>query len=183
MWREHLLGCTLIRRTPEGPLVGTIVEAEAYLTGDPASHGYRGESPRNASMFGPPGHAYVYLSYGMHFMLNLVTQTEGVGEAVLLRAAWPLAGLPVMRANRNLPVDAPARTVASGPGKLAQAFAITRSVFDTADLTDPSGSLVVTAGEQVSDLEIIQTTRIGITHGADSPWRFYVKGHPGVSKR
>jgi DNA-3-methyladenine glycosylase len=178
-----LLGKTLLRITPEGPLAGTLVETEAYLTGDPASHAFRGPTPRNTPMFGEPGHAYVYLSYGVHEMLNLVTGSVGVGEAVLIRAAWPLEGLATLRANRKLPPNAPAREIASGPGKLAQAFAITRSLFNGVDITDPSGQLVVLDAPAIPDEEIVQTTRIGITQGADSPWRYYIRDNPAVSRK
>jgi len=180
---RELLGKTLVRQTPEGPLAGTIVETEAYLTGDPASHAFRGPTPRNSPMFGPPGHAYVYLSYGVHEMLNLVTGPVGVGEAVLIRAAWPTEGLPLLRANRRLPPDAPAREIASGPGKLAQAFGITRALFNGSDICNPSGQLMVLDAPPVPGEEMVQTTRIGITKGAESPWRYYIKDNPAVSRR
>lgn len=178
-----LLGKTLVRVAPEGLLAGTIVETEAYLTGDPASHAFRGPTARNSPMFGEPGHAYVYLSYGVHEMLNLVTQPAGVGEAVLIRAAWPVEGLAILRANRKLPPDGPAQHIASGPGKLAQAFGITRALFNGVSVTDPAGALLVLDAPAVSDEDIVQTTRIGITQGADSPWRYYVRDNPAVSRK
>ncbi|HEX5324928.1 MAG TPA: DNA-3-methyladenine glycosylase [Capsulimonadaceae bacterium] len=178
-----LLGKTLVRTAPEGLLAGMIVETEAYLTGDPASHAFRGPTPRNAPMFGEPGHAYVYLSYGVHEMLNLVTREAGVGEAVLIRAAWPLEGLAALRANRGLPAEAPVREIASGPGKLAQAFGITRALFNGADVTDPAGALGVLDARAVPDEQVAQTTRVGITRGAESPWRYYLRGSAGVSRR
>lgn len=180
---RRLLGKRLVRTTPNAVLGGEIVETEAYLTGDPASHAFRGPTARNAPMFGEPGHAYIYLSYGVHEMLNLVTGPPGVGEAVLIRAAWPVEGLALLRINRGLPPDAPASAIASGPGKLAQAFGITRALFNAADITDPAGALVVLDAPAVPDDQIVQTTRIGISQGADSPWRYYIRDNPAVSRK
>lgn len=134
-------------------------------------------------MFGEPGHAYIYLSYGVHEMLNLVTAPVGVAEAVLIRAAWPVECLATLRANRKLRADAPASAIASGPGKLAQAFEITRALFNGADITDPAGKLVVCDAPDVPDDQIVQTTRIGISQGAESPWRYYIRDNPAVSRR
>lgn len=150
---------------------GVIVETEAYDRTDPASHSFGGPTRRNASMFGPPGRAYVYRSYGLHWCLNLVCET---GSAVLLRALEPSAGLETMRARRGL--DAP-RLLCAGPGRLAQALGIDLShdglPLDRAPfaLEPPRGPLTVAA-----------TTRIGISRGVEAPWRFLVPGSPYLSR-
>lgn len=150
---------------------GIIVETEAYDRTDPASHSFAGPTRRNASMFGPPGHAYVYRSYGLHWCLNLVCET---GSAVLLRALQPITGLETMRARRGL--DAP-RLLCAGPGRLAQALGIDLSHdglrLDRAPFAwlAPQGPVTVAA-----------TTRIGISRGVDAPWRFLVPGSPYLSR-
>ena len=159
-------------------LTGIIVETEAYLTGDPASHAYRGRTDRNAAMFGPPGSVYVYRSYGIHQMLNIVTGPEGLGEAVLIRAVEPLSGIETMRLNRGgISND---YELTNGPGKLAAAFAITRLEHNGIDVTDPHSPLIIIPGEPPG--EIVTTTRVGISVGVDQPWRFIIKGNRYVSK-
>jgi DNA-3-methyladenine glycosylase len=143
---------------------GTIVEAEAYDHEDPAAHGYRGRTARNASMFGPPGHAYVYRSYGIHWCLNFVCEAEEVASAVLIRALEPTRGLAEMRARRGL--DEP-RLLCAGPGRLTQALAVTRA-HDGAPLDRPPFELL----ERQSEPEIVTGPRIGITQAADRPWRY-----------
>lgn len=178
---KALLGQEVVRRLPTGEtLVGIIVETEAYLTDDPACHAYRGQTPRNAAMFGPPGHAYVYFTYGLHMMFNLVCAPEGVAEAVLLRALEPTEGIELLRQNRG--GIAEMRQLTNGPGKLAQALALTRLDHNEADLTNPDGELFIRP-RAAAPFEMVETTRIGITRGVDLPGRYYIRGNPYVSKK
>ena len=183
---QNLLGQRLVRRLPDGEILsGLIVETEAYLTDDPACHAYRGRTPRNSAMFGPPGHAYVYFTYGMHMMLNLVCAPEGVAEAVLVRALEPVSGLDTMRRSRGgLGTGKPLETrqLTNGPGKLAQALALTRLAHNGLDLTNPAGELCIEPNE-LPPFETVHTTRIGISRGADLPWRYYIQGNPYVSRK
>jgi DNA-3-methyladenine glycosylase len=156
-----------------------IVEVEAYCGGeDPAAHSYRGLTPRTATMFGPPGHLYVYFSYGMHWCCNPVCGDDGEGVAVLLRALEPLEGLEVMRAARG---GVPDRDLCRGPARLCQALGITREL-DGADLvTGDRGLTIVDDGTPPPD-EPGVGPRVGITRGAESPWRWWVPGSPWVSR-
>jgi len=165
-----LIGCTLL---VDG-VGGAIVEVEAYDHEDPASHGFRGETARNRSMFGPPGHAYVYRSYGIHWCLNLVCEEKGVAAAVLLRALEPAHGVEEMRARRNL--DEP-RLLCSGPGRLCQALAVTGE-HDGLPLDRPPFELRARGGEP----EIVTGPRVGITQAADLPWRYGLGGSPYLSR-
>ena len=165
-----LIGCTLLVDGVGGP----IVEVEAYDHEDPASHGFRGETARNRSMFGPPGHAYVYRSYGIHWCLNLVCEKKGVAAAVLLRALEPEHGVGEMRARRDL--DEP-RLLCSGPGRLCQALAVTRE-HDGLPLDRPPFELRARKGEP----EVVTGPRIGITQAADLPWRYGLAGSPYLSR-
>jgi len=165
-----LVGCTLL---VDG-VGGTIVEVEAYDAADPASHGYRGQTPRNRSMFGPPGHAYVYRSYGIHWCLNLVCGEEGTAEAVLVRALEPTQGLETMATRRGL--DDP-RLLCSGPGRLCQALGIT-AAHDGLPLDAAPFELREPAGEA----EIVRGTRIGLTQAADVPWRYALAGSRFLSR-
>lgn len=167
---RSVLGKILVHMTADGPVSGRIVETEAYLRDDPACHASRGMTKRNRMMFGPPGHAYVYFTYGVHYCVNFVTQPEGIGEAVLIRALEPLQGIETMKRNRG--TDA-LRSLLSGPGKLTQAFGIDRDHNGVA-LTD-SCLLVVEGDEPVT--KIVATTRIGIKLAAEKPWRFYSARH------
>jgi DNA-3-methyladenine glycosylase len=153
---------------------GRIVEVEAYDHEDPASHGYRGRTERNASMFGPPGHAYVYRSYGIHWCLNLVCEEEGVANAVLLRALEPTHGLDAMRARRGL---ADERLLCSGPGRLCQALGVTRD-HDGLALDRPPFELLPRKGA----VAIVSGPRIGITRAAELPWRYAEEGSRFLSR-
>jgi len=178
---QKLLGQIVQRRLPTGGLLsGIIVETEAYLKDDPACHAYRGRTPRNSTMFGPPGHAYVYFTYGLHMMLNLVCAPEGTAEAVLIRALEPVEGVEAMRQNRRGILET--RQLTNGPGKLAQALALTRLTHDGVDLTEPSSELLILPNDY-PPFEMVTKTRIGITQGVDLPWRYYVAGNPFVSRK
>ena len=153
---------------------GRIVEVEAYDHEDPASHGFRGRTDRNASMFGPPGHAYVYRSYGIHWCLNLVCEEVGVANAVLLRALEPTRGLEQMRARRGLEDE---RLLCSGPGRLCQALGVTRE-HDGLALDRPPFELL--AGD--SPVDVVNGPRIGITRAAELPWRYAEAGSRFLSR-
>lgn len=167
---RELLGATLL---VDG-VGGTIVEVEAYGPDDPASHGYRGKTARNASMFGPPGRAYVYRSYGLHWCLNLVCEDEGRASAVLVRALEPTHRLDAMRERRGLERVA---LLSSGPGRLCQALAITGD-HDGLRLDRPPFELC----ERDSSPRIVAGTRIGIARGAELPRRYAVEGSAYLSR-
>jgi DNA-3-methyladenine glycosylase len=172
-----LLGRVLVRILPDGVrLSATIVETEAYGEGDPASHAFRGRTPRNAVMFGPPGHLYVYFTYGMHFCMNVVTESEGRGSAVLLRAAEPLRGHEAMAERRG---TSEARRLCSGPARWTQAFGIAREE-NGADLVR-GREVYLLEGEPVPRSAIRITTRVGVNVGVERPWRFLVAESPFVS--
>lgn len=181
---KSLLGKIIVRRTEAGVLSGRIVETEAYKEGDPASHAFRGKTKRNAVMFGSPGFTYVYFNYGMYYLLNLVTQPEESGEAVLIRAMEPLDGIEIMRQNAGVAGDYPAVKLMNGPGKLARAFGINRDNGNGIDATDPNSAITVWKDRnQMCETEIVATPRIGISVGRDRPWRFYVRCSDAVSRR
>jgi DNA-3-methyladenine glycosylase len=167
LWREGVGG-------------GRLVEVEAYLpTDDPASHAYRGRSPRNAAMFGPPGHLYVYLSYGVHNLVNLVCDREGVGSAVLIRAFEPMGDLKTMRVNRgDVAGRLSPRDLTSGPGRVGQALGLDRS-WNGRALGRASGICVLDDGTTV---DVARTTRVGISVGAELPLRYILDGSAYVSR-
>jgi DNA-3-methyladenine glycosylase len=174
----ELLGRVLVRTLADGTrLAARIVETEAYLPDDPASHAFRGMTPRNEVMFGSPGRLYVYFTYGNHWMMNAVTGRAGEGTAVLLRAAEPLQGLEVMAAHRGR--DNP-RDLCSGPGKLAKAFGVA-GAQNGQDLVRAS-DVNILEGQAVARSRVSRTTRVGVTLGAERRWRFIVTGNPFVSR-
>jgi DNA-3-methyladenine glycosylase len=167
----ELIGATLL---VDG-VGGTIVEVEAYDQDDPASHGFRGRTARTTSMFGPPGHAYVYRSYGIHWCLNLVCAEEGRAEAALVRALEPKRGLEAMRGRRGLEAN---RELCSGPGKLCQALGITRALDGLALDESPFELFACDSQPQLA-----VGTRIGITRAVEHPWRYGLAGSPFLSRR
>jgi DNA-3-methyladenine glycosylase len=170
------LGKILVRVNKGMRISGTIVETEAYRGArDPASHAYSGKTKRNEVMFGEAGHAYVYLSYGVHQCLNLTAEPLGTPAAVLVRALEPSEGIETMKRNRGVEV---VRELTSGPGKLTEALGIT-SGFDGEDMVT-SKRLFLEEGKQVN--RIRSSTRIGVSVGADRKWRFYIEGNEFVSR-
>lgn len=184
---RDLLGCLLVHDAPEGRTAGIIVEAEAYRgPEDQAAHTFRGKrTARTEAMYGPAGHAYIYLIYGMYDCINVVGGTVGLPEAVLLRALEPVEGIGLMSARRKLNPEQPhsLRQLCSGPGKLTQAMGITRLAHYGIDLC--GDVLFVAAGQPVADTEVAATPRINVDYAGewrDLPWRFIVKHSPYLSK-
>jgi DNA-3-methyladenine glycosylase len=190
-----LLGCVLEHETHEGLVAVVLTEVEAYQgEADPASHAYRGRTARNGVMFGPPGHAYVYFTYGMHFCVNLVCQPAGTASAVLLRAGRVIRGVELAAARRAAGREQAGldqarraagrrvaeRDLARGPGRLCKALGITRAQ-DGADVCDPASPLRVRWPDQRVKQDISQGPRIGISVAAEVPWRFWLTGDPTVS--
>jgi DNA-3-methyladenine glycosylase len=173
----RLLGCLLVRELEDGTRVsGRIVETEAYHQSDAASHSYKGKTPRTEIMFGLPGFAYVYFTYGMHYCVNVVTGPEGEGSAVLIRAIEPVEGIERMSANRG---GLETNQLTNGPAKLCQAMQIDKQL-NGHDLH--ALPLQLRVQPPIDASEIVTTTRIGITKDAHRLWRFYVAGNPFVSK-
>jgi DNA-3-methyladenine glycosylase len=189
-----LLGCVITHSTPDGLVSVMLTEVEAYAgEHDPASHAYRGRTPRNAVMFGPPGHVYVYFTYGMHFCMNLVCEGQPGASAVLLRAGRVIEGVPLAAARRSARLGRPGRAaraapaalrevdLARGPARLCEALAVDRS-HDGADATDPASSLLaIAAPDLVPAARISRGPRVGISRAGDRPWRYWITGDPTVS--
>lgn len=178
---RELLGKVLVHRTPGGIAAGMIVETEAYIgEDDPACHAAPGPTPRNAPLYGPPGIAYVYLNYGIHYLVNAVTEAEGHPAAVLIRALEPLDGMRLM-ARRRAPdgrhIDA--KDLCRGPGNLTRALGITLA----ANMLDLTGSALFIEDRGLAVDDVSWGPRIGIRVGVDRPWRCWVAGHPAVSGR
>jgi DNA-3-methyladenine glycosylase len=181
-----LLGCVLEHQTEAGLVAVELTEVEAYAgASDPASHAYRGKTARNAVMFGPPGHAYVYFTYGMYFCVNLVCLGNGSASAVLLRAGRIIEGEELARARRTRGTTIPFRDLARGPARLCQALDIDRSL-DGADVCVPDSPLRMrwpdaSATARSVDRKILSGPRVGISAAAEVPWRFWIEGEPTVS--
>lgn len=176
---RHLLGCELESCSPEGTVRVRLVEVEAYRGGDdPASHCYRGRTDRNSVMFGPAGHLYVYFVYGMHFCINVVSLTDGVPGAVLLRAGEVVEGVDLARTRR--PAVRKDTDLASGPARLAGVLGITRD-HNGVDLTSPDSTIRLHQGGPVPEDDVRTGPRVGVTSAMDLPWRSWVDGSPSVS--
>ena len=183
-----LLGQVLVHDSPDGVVAAVIVETEAYAgQADPASHAYRGKTARNAVMFGPPGHAYVYFTYGIHCCVNLVCQPDGDASAVLLRAGRVIEGVALAAARRTAPrrpgrpgrAGIAERELARGPGSLCQALGIDLSM-DGADVCAAASPLRAEPGDGAAD-GITAGPRVGVSSAAEVPWRFWLTGEPSVS--
>ena len=172
---RYLIDKLLVRALPEGVVSGRIVETEAYVVGDAAGHAYRGMTPRNRSLFLERGHAYVYLAYGTSYMLNLSSETAGVGAGILIRALEPVEGIPIMQLNRG--VDR-LRDLARGPGRLAAALRVDHQL-DGLDLCRKGPLWLARDDREPGDIG--QSMRIGLTRDADRLLRFYLSGSPFVS--
>ena len=172
---RYLIGKIVVRELPEGVVTGRIVETEAYVVGDAAGHAYRGMTRRNRSLFLEPGRAYIYVAYGISYMLNVSSEIQGIGAGVLIRALEPLEGVPIMRRNRGIER---LRDLARGPGRLTAALRIDLRL-DGLDLCQ-KGPLWLGHDEHEPD-ELGESIRIGISREADRLLRFYLRGSPFVS--
>jgi DNA-3-methyladenine glycosylase len=179
---RRLLGTYLVHDSPQGITIGRIVETEAYLSySDPACHAARGKTERNAPMFGPPGHGYVYLIYGMYHCFNVVSAREGVGEAVLVRALEPIDGIELMQERRK---SKTLRDLCAGPGRLTQAMGITL-VHNNADLSSSELHILPrhALSRSAAEIEIVASQRIGISCAQNLLLRFCDAASPFLSKR
>jgi DNA-3-methyladenine glycosylase len=170
---QELIGCVV----RHGPCAGVIVETEAYHESEPACHAFAGRTARTQTLFGPPGHAYVYRSYGIHALLNAVAEPEGVGAAALIRALEPLEGIELMRERRGLHA---LEELCSGPGKLTQALGIGLQ-HNSASLAD-GPVIILPRPENASRAQLVSSVRIGITKAVDLDWRYSVVGSRFVSR-
>jgi len=185
---RHLLGARLVRVLDSQRLSGVIVECEAYIGhDDTACHASRGRTRRNEVMFGPLGYAYVYFTYGLHWMLNVVTEQQGFPAAVLLRAIQPVDGIEAMRALRQAKGNPRSdRALTSGPARLTQALAVDKTLYGADLTTATDGELWFEPGDPVSDDDVVCGPRIGIDYAAEkdrlAPWRFWVRDNAYVSR-
>jgi DNA-3-methyladenine glycosylase len=180
---RELLGKVLVRTERRKYLTARIVEVEAYLgKNDGASHSFIGRTARNAVLFGPPGHAYVYFIYGTHYCLNVSCLPDGVAGGILFRAVEPLVGIDAMAKARGLALNGTRdlRNLTSGPGRMAEAFGITRERDNGKDLTSAKSDLFI-ADDAYRVKKVLATPRIGITKAAERPWRYVIAGNPFVS--
>ncbi len=176
---RDLLGCLVEADSVAGPVVVRLVEVEAYAgEEDPASHAWRGPTPRTEVMFGPPGFSYVYFSYGMHWALNVVCGPVGRASAVLLRAGEVVAGEELARSRRR--PDTPPGRLASGPANLAACLGLDRS-WSGLEVTRGAGRLRLRSGPPVGDADVVSGPRVGISRAVETPWRFRVADNPHVS--
>ena len=161
-----------------GDFLGKIAETEAYLKDDSASHSFRGKTPRNSAMFGPPGRAYVYFTYGMHHCFNIVTNKEETGEAVLIRAVEPIKGIEMMKRNRKMK---DAKDLCNGPAKFTQAFGISKK-DNGLNLLDKKSGIKLMEGDESEKFDIVEAKRIGIKNNQELNYRFYIKNNEFVSR-
>ncbi len=183
---KDLLGKYFIRKYKGKLLVGKIVETEAYLQNDNASHSFRGKTKRNEVMFCEGGHLYVYFTYGMHFCCNVVTEEEGKGCAVLIRAVEPVENIELMKTHRKIDTSKNIYNLTNGPAKVCKAFDLGREENGT-DLCGKDiwiGSVKLSApGSSLSANRVLASTRVGITNGSEHKWRFYIKENRWVSRK
>lgn len=170
-----LLGCELVHQTPEGTTAGIIVETESYHQTDEASHSYNGKTKRTEVMFGPPGHAYVYFTYGMHWCFNITAEPAGTGAGVLIRALEPTQGIELMKKRRS---KENIHDLCSGPSKLVQAMGITKDDYGKPVVR---GEFGLNPREKAASLSIRSGPRIGIKKAVHRPWRFWIRDNPFVS--
>ena len=172
---QNLLGCELVHKTSAGETAGIIVETEAYHHSDEASHSFKYKTKRTEVMFGPPGHAYVYFTYGMHWCFNITADKESIGAAVLIRALEPTRGTELMKKRRHKEY---VHELCSGPSKLVQALGISKS-----DYGKPiyKGSLYVSP-RKINNFQIVKGPRVGISKAKDKPWRFWIKDNHFISR-
>jgi len=174
---NDMLGKLLVRVRRKARLVGRIVEVEAYRgSDDPASHAFRGRTPRNLPMFGEPGHAYIYFTYGNHYCLNVSTHVSGMPGAVLIRAVEPVEGVSIMK---KLRPNVPALALTNGPGKLTKALGIDKSLNEV-DMTRLGPLFIADSG--IGKFRIARSARIGVSVGRGHLWRFYISGNKYVSR-
>jgi DNA-3-methyladenine glycosylase len=181
---KKLLGCYLKHTSPEGITIGRIVETEGYISNDPANHAFRGMTSRTRVMYGEPGHAYIYFTYGMYYCFNITSGEKGVGEGVLIRALEPIEGIPLMQQRRQ---KENIRDLCSGPAKLVIAMGIKPEQYGHDMTQEPlillSPDYYQAEQQNILEKDIVTTTRIGVSQGREMPLRFYIKNCPFISKK